>query len=220
MKPLITAHTGCEGTAPNSMASLEMAVAAGADIAEMDVRMDFEGVLRANHNELLTQAEYERCLKITDILGFMRLNNICVNFDIKETRCIPPLLKLADEYGFGKNRIIMTGSVNIHALACNPQWTQKAQIYWNIEEMTDDMPVSDMCAKYNVEGINVPQKYITDEVCDMLNITKLPVSVWTVDDADKQRIFMNNSRVNIVNITTRNVVSAIQIRKELYKCHV
>ena len=37
-KIMITAHSGCEGTPENSLASIEKGIALGADCVEIDVR--------------------------------------------------------------------------------------------------------------------------------------------------------------------------------------
>ena len=36
--PMITAHSGCEGTARDSLDSVECAIRLGADVVEMDIR--------------------------------------------------------------------------------------------------------------------------------------------------------------------------------------
>lgn len=43
-RPLITAHSGCMGTAPNSLQSVAAGLRAGAEVIEVDVRMTRDGV--------------------------------------------------------------------------------------------------------------------------------------------------------------------------------
>ena len=50
MKPMITAHSGCEGTARDSMESVELALALGADAIEMDIRRAPDGLLYISHD--------------------------------------------------------------------------------------------------------------------------------------------------------------------------
>ena len=44
MKTIITAHSGCEGTAPNSMDHILTALSCGSEMLEIDVR-DHDGAL-------------------------------------------------------------------------------------------------------------------------------------------------------------------------------
>jgi glycerophosphoryl diester phosphodiesterase len=50
-KPLIVAHRGCSGAAPeNTLAAFRLAVASGADMIELDVRMSRDGRLMVIHD--------------------------------------------------------------------------------------------------------------------------------------------------------------------------
>ena len=51
-KPMITAHSGCEGTGIDTMDSIEKALLFGADAVEIDIRMDPFGDLRISHDPL------------------------------------------------------------------------------------------------------------------------------------------------------------------------
>ena len=48
----ITAHTGCNGTEPNSITSLEDGYNSGADILEFDLNFDKYGVPYLSHDDL------------------------------------------------------------------------------------------------------------------------------------------------------------------------
>ncbi|OQP06094.1 hypothetical protein B1691_17245, partial [Geobacillus sp. 47C-IIb] len=50
-RPLITAHTGCMNTPPNSIESILEGIKAGADIIEVDVRATKDGVAVLLHDE-------------------------------------------------------------------------------------------------------------------------------------------------------------------------
>ena len=47
----VTAHTGCEDTADNSLEAISAGIAAGADIVEFDLRFDSEGKGILSHDE-------------------------------------------------------------------------------------------------------------------------------------------------------------------------
>ena len=50
--PMITAHSGCEGTSDDSIASIETGIALGADCVEVDVRTGKDGSLQLSHDEI------------------------------------------------------------------------------------------------------------------------------------------------------------------------
>ncbi len=52
MRPLVTAHSGCEKTAPNSTESVLTAARLGADSAEVDVRITLDMVPVLSHDDL------------------------------------------------------------------------------------------------------------------------------------------------------------------------
>ena len=59
-KPLITAHSGCEGTGIDTMESVEKALLFGADAVEIDVRMDPFGDLRISHDPLSIEDYFKK----------------------------------------------------------------------------------------------------------------------------------------------------------------
>ena len=66
--PYITAHSGCENTPQDSMASVEKALLLGTDIVEMDVRKAPDGVLRISHDRL-DQAGYADKLTLEAVIS-------------------------------------------------------------------------------------------------------------------------------------------------------
>lgn len=54
--PLVTAHAGCLGTEPNSRASIERALASGADLLEFDLRLTVDGVVVLSHDPVSVES--------------------------------------------------------------------------------------------------------------------------------------------------------------------
>ena len=77
----ITAHSGCEGTAPNSREHILAAINSGAEYIEVDVRYDGEA-LYLWHDKLENAAD---CLKLDALLRMVApYPTLFINCDIKE----------------------------------------------------------------------------------------------------------------------------------------
>ena len=129
--PIITAHSGCEGTARDSRESLERAIALGADAAEVDVRRALDGTLYISHDR---QETAEGKLTLEAVFRTRRQTPLRLNCDIKEPFAVSGVLDLALRFDFGPDRLILTGSVSPELLALERAVTAGAGIWLNIEE--------------------------------------------------------------------------------------
>ena len=119
-RPFITAHTGCEGTPRNSLASIVAGIAAGADAVEVDVRATSDGYPVLVHDETVTGDDgvtrpveqltldelhavtrdgndaaggrSEPVIALADALSLARERNIDINIDLKDDLCIPGVI--------------------------------------------------------------------------------------------------------------------------------
>ena len=91
MKPMITAHSGCEGTARDSMESVELALALGADAVEMDIRRAPDGLLYSSHDRQ-TGSEIAKKHPLEAVFRRIADTPMKVNSDIKEPFAIPGVL--------------------------------------------------------------------------------------------------------------------------------
>ncbi len=135
-RALITAHTGCERTTENSLASIVAGVEAGADSVEIDVRAtkDEEAVLIHDpHVELNSRGAVsvrqvtleelrkleateerngdespERVPLLSEALALARDYDVMVNLDIKDDESIPAVLKLVDDLKL-RERVVISG---------------------------------------------------------------------------------------------------------------
>ena len=101
MKPMITAHSGCEGTARDSMESVELALALGADAIEMDIRRAPDGLLYISHDR---QTGSEIAKKHTLEAVFRRIADTPMKFncDIKSLLPSPGCLKWEKGTAWGR----------------------------------------------------------------------------------------------------------------------
>lgn len=244
--PMITAHSGCEGTEQDSVESILRGMELGADAVEMDVRLDDGGILRISHNKEKSEEAYKNHVALRQIFEFIRDSEIKINLDVKESNCIPSILRLAEREGLHRDRLILSGAVGIDLLFQNPTWGDRGQIFLNLEEIfkyamfqyvsspedfriimerpwafikthltapEDYIPwILHVYKDLPVAGVNIPQWILNSKMLESFEKEKVAVSVWTVDDMQAQKRFLSSSVRCIVNLTTRNVASAIRIR--------
>ena len=130
----ITAHSGCDDTAGNSLESIDSGIAFGADAVEVDVRFTGKGELILSHDKD-PQGEYKDHPSLAKAFDrVIQSGRIAINCDIKENETIPALLELAAKKGIGPDRLVLTGSVTPLVLKENPAILKQAQVWLNIEE--------------------------------------------------------------------------------------
>lgn len=140
--PYITAHSGCEGTEQDSLLSVEKALALGADAVELDVRRAQDHVLRISHNPL-TLEEYREKHTLEDVFTLIKDTGIKLNCDIKEAAALEDTLQLADEFGFGKDRLILSGCTSPEQLARDRSIVRRASVQLNLEEILKFLYLAD-----------------------------------------------------------------------------
>ncbi|MDP3177792.1 MAG: glycerophosphodiester phosphodiesterase family protein, partial [Spirochaetaceae bacterium] len=60
--PLVTAHSGCMGSPENGREHIERALAAGADIVELDIRLSGDGRVVLSHDDCVERADGRRLI--------------------------------------------------------------------------------------------------------------------------------------------------------------
>ena len=225
-KIMITAHSGCEGTPDNSMASIEKGIDLGADCVEIDIRMDAQGRLWLTHD---LPAFYDGLTPLSDAFTLIAKSGVAVNCDLKEYGALLPVLALADEFGIGPERLIFSGSVDTALLEKAPDIARRARIFLNSEELVRDLmktglpdrigqtafmlahvkTVSDRLHILRAEALNAPYKHMPDELIVQLRARNVALSLWTLNHEAALREFMEK---DLLNITTRSVSLALAAR--------
>ena len=204
-KTVITAHSGCEKTPPNSREHLLAAIASGSEMIEFDVRMA-NGELILSHDE---PEDLSACVTLRECFAMIAPEeNLHMNIDVKTEGLIEPVMALAKEFPL-EGRIIFTGACNNdRALALS-----LGADMWR--SMWPGMEIPDGIADNKKDGspfLNVAYCMITEENNRELIENGFAFSAWTVDKDYFLRLFL---RMGVANITTRNPVRAMELRKEI-----
>jgi len=131
---IITAHSGCERTPRDSLASVQRALACAADAIEVDVRADTRGNLRIAHDPLTEQDQASKPT-LRQVLDMIAATGLRLNCDLKEQRVLYDVLAMARDAGFGPERLFLTGCLSPEQLARDPAICRQATVMVNIEEI-------------------------------------------------------------------------------------
>ena len=225
-KITITAHSGCEGTPDNSIASIEAGIALGADCVEIDVRSDGEGRLWLTHD---LPDVFSGLVSLEEAFALISKSGISVNCDLKEYGALLPVLKLAEQCGIGPDKLIFSGSVDTIQLEENPEIAIRSRIFLNSEELVRDLSngdvpdragqtafllanigtASERLRALGAAALNAPYKYMPDELIEKLRERNMALSLWTLNCEEVLREFMAK---DLLNITTRSVSMAMAVR--------
>ncbi len=217
---MITAHSGCDNTAPNSVEFIDYALKCGVEAFEVDVRKDNKGNLILSHDK--TDEECMTLVKAFEMLS--KHKDKYINCDLKEKNLENLTYELATKYGVEKN-LIFTGDVNPECFKTenlqfeDVKWFVNAEIFveklyerimGGDESVKEELKLSLLeYKKYRVCGINWNYKLYESLKEEVLK-EGLGVSIWTVDDKEELKTYLSE---NLSNITTRQVEMALSIRE-------
>ena len=156
---LITAHSGCNNTPPNSIESVIAGMESGADFVEVDVRSTKDGLPVLFHDDFMkimdhgavrisdhTLSELNRLIKTNSavnnkITEIMTLNDAItiasdfggfLNMDVKDDSCIVPMIKAIREADM-VDSIIVTGCEYSRAASLKKNYPE-FQVLLNLNE--------------------------------------------------------------------------------------
>lgn len=224
---LITAHSGCEGTPDNSMESIRRGVELGADCVEIDIRMDVQGRMWLTHDEPENGADL---VPLEAALRMIAGSGVSVNCDLKQEKLLYPVLEAAEDAGIPRERLVFSGSVSIESLLADASVVKRARIFLNMQQIFQylgeapadageeglcfDRRIDDIAAlvkRLGVECINPSFRMMPHERIASARARGIGLSLWTVNGEEDQARLMSEE---LVNMTTRCVISALRIRGE------
>ena len=194
--PMITAHSGCEGTGIDTMDSIDQALLCGADAVEIDIRLDPLGGIRISHDPLSLE-DYLRKNPLADVFRKVLPTSLLINFDLKEEAALYKTVNAAHDFGFPTERLIFTGCTTPDHLTGDPELTHRANFFLNIaavlkyvyahrkEEIGREVFSALMEDPYIIfidEAGSIPDVYLTEAV-------KLREKICAVSRSLKEKIF-------------------------------
>lgn len=220
MNTLITAHSGCDGTADNSLAYLLHAVCTPADAFEVDVQRNADGGLYLSHDP-----SSNSCPDLSVAFSLAKENHKLINCDLKADGLEADVLALAKQFDI-VDQLYFSGSVSLSALRESD--TIRDRTLFNITPILPNviahyrqgvLPTDAQWVKavqffkeYRISTINIPFELCSVHVIEMLHSHKINISAWTVDD---QVIACRLLDCNIFNITTRDPAALCALRDRL-----
>ena len=209
----ITAHSGCNNTEPNSIASLEDGYNSGADIIEFDLNFDFYGVPYLCHDQFKGNE-----IKLEEAFTFLANNqNVKANIDVKKTDNMPAVFQLINLYNLS-DRVFFTGVKKIfveavrigcpgiaYYLNYKPEFLKVHCQQQYINKLVNEVK------ECNAIGINMRHYYLSRKLVKTFHENNLLVSVWTVNDPYfmQRAIFFGPD-----NITTKNPLNLKKLVRE------
>lgn len=178
----ITAHTGCNGQKPNSIASLEEGYNSSAQILEFDLYFDKNGVPYLSHGELKGKE-----IKLEEAFKFFTNNpNVKGNIDVKKVDNMPAVFDLIKSYKLSY-RVFFTGVIEKFVEAVKngcpgiPYYLNYKPKYLklNNQQYIDELVI--FVKDTGAIGINMPHYYLSEKLVKTFHEEGLLVSVWTVD---------------------------------------
>lgn len=150
--------------------------------------------------------------RLEEILVFASSQRFILNLDIKEDSVIEPAVRLIRKQGM-IDRVVFTGCEAERARYLKTHH-RDCQVLLNISESDYergtrdyDSFVQSVCAnaiETSCCGLNVYYTYCSEALVDHASRRFLPVSVWTVDDSERMRYFLE---LGVYSITTNEVAA-------------
>ena len=217
---MLTAHSGCDGTAPNSREYLLYALQSGADALEVDVRRQGETLVLSH------DAPTAEPLTLREAFSLLPPEKQ-INCDLKTAGLEEAVYCLAKEYGL-ENRLIFTGEVDPRLFTGENIPFPEVRWFANInniepglEQRIDTMPPEDarkalldvlqQLTGLRTAGVNWHYSH-AQRVWQEARALGLGISVWTVDDEKDLRQFLS---LNPTNLTTNRIQLACALREEM-----
>ena len=179
----LTAHTGCDGTADNSLDSITVGYVSGADAVEFDLSFNNDGVAVLSHDEPVGG-------EVTLDEAFSHLKqfkNLLINVDVKRTDDLKQVAECAKKHGVF-DRMFYTGITceDVEAVISN---TPDVPYYLNVSvpagKGNDTQYISELIEEVKTLGaigLNFRYTSCSKKLVDMFHEQGLLVSIWTVNN--------------------------------------
>ena len=194
----VTAHSGCMDLPDNSIEAMESGVRAGARIVEFDLQFSADGTPVLSHNVPDPETSY---VTLEDAFAFLAKHpGVQANVDVKSTAYLEKVPTLAEQAGVTE-RIFFTG-IRENDVATVREKCPGIPYYLNTDVSADEdlNALAEKTASLGAVGVNLYWEYTSPELVNVFHKHKMPVSVWTVDDAEET---LRLAVYGVDNITSR-----------------
>jgi glycerophosphoryl diester phosphodiesterase len=216
---MITAHSGCDNTTPNSMEGIKAALNKNVDIIEFDLRL-YKNMVYLSHDEV-DGNQLDRYVTFQEALKHLEAKEVKLNCDLKEKGVFEYALKDLCEYGM-EERAIFTGDYDNSKINNDAKYRyflnverEELQLYNNIIEDQDADKIIDYFLNSDDSTFaawNMNYRIISPTAQVKFYTSGIPISYWTVDDPKEiDRLFQNK----VYSITTNNIAYAVEARERI-----
>ena len=178
----LTAHTGCMGTAENSLESIKAGVQNGASVVEFDLRFTSDGEPVLSHDEPVGgEVTLDKAFDYAS-----QFENIKINVDVKTCDAICKVYPLAQKYGV-EEKIFYTGvhegfvdSVRKDSPEV-PYYLNFKVKRWKKYNEKYILSIVEKVKSSGAVGINFKYTGASEKLVKIFHEHGLLVSIWTVD---------------------------------------
>lgn len=205
----VTAHTGCEGTADNSLESMRSGAFAGADIVEIDLQFLADGTPVLCHNAPKGK-DYPT---LDSAFALLKELEVKMNVDVKSAANMSVVRSLAENHDV-LDRIFFTG-VEEEKVAAVKEGAPGIPYYLNVsvnkKKNTDKAYIDSLIKKVKdcgAIGINMNHKACSKMLVEAFREEGLLVSLWTAND---KKAMIRCCYYEPDNITTRKPSELLEL---------
>lgn len=234
-KTLITAHTGCMNTPPNSIQSVLEGIKTGAEIIEVDVNVTKDGIAVLVHddhvstpfgNKRVHDLTFEELkglsgkgeiIRLEDVLPLIQEHHRVVNLDVKADHAVEPMIRTVEKYGM-RNDVIISGCEKERATYVKDHY-RPYQVLLNASASlyashgnNYELFVKQTCrdaVEASCCGININHRHCRESLVEYASLRCLPVLVWTVDDPQAMEQFLD---LGVYSITSNEIQTLVHMR--------
>ena len=197
----VTAHTGCEGTADNSLEAISKGYESGADIVEFDVHFNSKGEPVLAHD-----AAADDSVRLQDAFELVaKCDGLRVNVDCKTVDNLKAIVNIAEITGV-KDRIFYTG-IEVKDVETVKNDTPEVKYYLNTDidktRKNDEHYIRSLVTltrETGAVGLNIHFREASEKMIKIFHQEGLEVSLWTVNkELDMYKVLA----LGCDNITTR-----------------
>lgn len=205
----VTAHTGCEGTADNSLEAIKKGFDSGADIVEFDLHFTKSGEPVLAHDK--AEKESIPLKKAFELVA--ECDGLMVNVDCKTVDNIAVVPKIAEECGI-RDRIFYTG-IETDKVAAVKEKSPGVEYYlntkikkWKKKNEKYIRSLVKLTKDNGAVGLNINFKGASKKMVEIFRQEGLKVSIWTVN---KEKDMPGAIELGCDNITTRQPAKLIEV---------